>query len=234
MALADLLRAIETEADAERARAGRRGGGRGGSGGRVTPAARPTRSRRSWPMRARPRAARAAAHERALARLDAAAAIRSAREEAFVSLLSGIRAELADRARRRAPTRSCSTRSWPRAGPPCQQPVSCASTRATRTSPTVLPTASASSRRSTPGAASSWRAMTAGRSGTRSRSASPTPSLLLRERLAAEAHMSDFVYGNTRLHARRAALLRRRGLRAAARRGHRWPARRARANPVRA
>ena len=113
---------------------------------------------------------------------------------------------------RPAPTPICSTCSWPRAGPPFRARASSASTRAMRdlAARAVARRAPRRADARNAGAASSWPATTAGRSGTRSRSASPTPSLprsrrtlVGRQRLTS----SDFVYGNTRLHARRAALL---------------------------
>jgi vacuolar-type H+-ATPase subunit E/Vma4 len=94
MALADLLGAIEAEADAERARAH--------SEAVAAAATVVERARRAANTLEADLVAAGAAdgdvaagHERALARLYAAATIRSAREEAFVSLLTGIRAELA-------------------------------------------------------------------------------------------------------------------------------------------
>jgi V/A-type H+/Na+-transporting ATPase subunit E len=94
MALTDLLQAIESEADADRARAADEAAAAAAA---VVEDAR----RDAGALEAELTDAgaaecrRAAEHERALARLDAAATIRSAREAAFVSLLSGIRAELA-------------------------------------------------------------------------------------------------------------------------------------------
>ena len=94
MALADLLRAIETEADADRARAAEEAAA--AAAAVVDDARRDANALEAELADAGAAEGRAAAaHERALARLDAAAGIRSAREEAFVSLLSGIRAELA-------------------------------------------------------------------------------------------------------------------------------------------
>jgi V/A-type H+/Na+-transporting ATPase subunit E len=94
MALEDLLRAIEAEADADRARAA--------DDAAAAAAAVIERARRDANALETELAdagvaqgQAASARERALARLDAAATIRSAREEAFVSLISGIRAELA-------------------------------------------------------------------------------------------------------------------------------------------
>jgi vacuolar-type H+-ATPase subunit E/Vma4 len=94
MALEDLLRAIETEADADRARAT---DDAAAAAAEVVERARRDANALETELADAGAAEgrRAAAHERALARLDAAATIRSAREEAFVSLLSGIRAELA-------------------------------------------------------------------------------------------------------------------------------------------
>jgi V/A-type H+/Na+-transporting ATPase subunit E len=94
MALADLLRAIETEADADRARAAEEAAA--AAAAVVENARRDAAALEAELADAGAADGRAAAaRERALARLDAAASIRSAREEAFVSLLSGIRAELA-------------------------------------------------------------------------------------------------------------------------------------------
>jgi V/A-type H+/Na+-transporting ATPase subunit E len=94
MALADLLGAIEAEADAERARAH--------SEAAAAAATLVEQARRDATTLEADLADAGAAdghavagHERALARLEAAATIRSAREEAFLSLLTGIRAELA-------------------------------------------------------------------------------------------------------------------------------------------
>ena len=94
MALADLLGAIEAEADAERARA--HGEAAAAAATLVERARRDANTLEADLADAGAADGDAAAgHERALARLDAAATIRSAREEAFVSLLTGIRAELA-------------------------------------------------------------------------------------------------------------------------------------------
>jgi V/A-type H+/Na+-transporting ATPase subunit E len=94
MALDDLLRAIETEADADRAHAAEEAAA---AAARIVEDARRDADALETELAdagaAEGRAA--AARERALARLDAAATIRSAREEAFVSLISGIRAGLA-------------------------------------------------------------------------------------------------------------------------------------------
>jgi V/A-type H+/Na+-transporting ATPase subunit E len=94
MALEDLLRAIEAEAEADRARAA--------DDAAAAAAAVIKRARRDANALETELADAgvaqghaASARERALARLDAAATIRSAREEAFVSLISGIRTELA-------------------------------------------------------------------------------------------------------------------------------------------
>jgi vacuolar-type H+-ATPase subunit E/Vma4 len=94
MALTDLLQAIETEADADRTRAA-------DEAAAAAAAVLEDAHRDANALEAELTDAgaaegrRAAAHELALARLDAAATVRSAREEAFVLLLSGIRAELA-------------------------------------------------------------------------------------------------------------------------------------------
>jgi vacuolar-type H+-ATPase subunit E/Vma4 len=94
MALEDLLQAIESEADADRARAADEAAA--AAAAVVEDARRDAVALEAELTHAgAAEGHRAAAHERALAHLDAAATIRSAREEAFVSLLSGIRAELA-------------------------------------------------------------------------------------------------------------------------------------------
>ena len=94
MALRDLLRAIETEADADRARAADEAAA--AAAAVVEDARRDARALEAELTGAgAAEGRRAAAHELALARLDAAATVRSAREQAFLSLLSGIRAELA-------------------------------------------------------------------------------------------------------------------------------------------
>jgi vacuolar-type H+-ATPase subunit E/Vma4 len=94
MALADLLGAIEAEADAERARAHSQA-----AAAAATLVERARRDANALEADLADAGAAdgdaAAGHERALARLDASAAMRSAREEAFVSLVTGIRAELA-------------------------------------------------------------------------------------------------------------------------------------------
>jgi V/A-type H+/Na+-transporting ATPase subunit E len=94
MALTDLLQAIETEADADRARAAEQA--TAAAAAVIEDARRAARALKAQLTDAgAAEGRRAAAHELALARLDAAASIRSAREEAFVSLISGIQAELA-------------------------------------------------------------------------------------------------------------------------------------------
>jgi vacuolar-type H+-ATPase subunit E/Vma4 len=94
MALTDLLRAIETEADADRARAADEAAA--AAAAVVEDARRDAKALEAELTEAgAAEGRRAAAHELAQARLDAAATVRSAREEAFVSLLSRIRAELA-------------------------------------------------------------------------------------------------------------------------------------------
>jgi vacuolar-type H+-ATPase subunit E/Vma4 len=94
MALDDLLRAIQADADADRARAA---DDAAAAAADVIERARRDANALETELAdagvAQGHAA--AARERALARLDAAASIRSARENAFVSLVSGIRAELA-------------------------------------------------------------------------------------------------------------------------------------------
>jgi V/A-type H+/Na+-transporting ATPase subunit E len=94
MALADLLKAIESEADADRARAAEEAAAAAAA---VVEDARLDADalKATLTDEGAAEGRGAAAHELALARLDAAATIRSAREKAFVSLLSGIRAELA-------------------------------------------------------------------------------------------------------------------------------------------
>jgi vacuolar-type H+-ATPase subunit E/Vma4 len=94
MALADLLQAIESEADADRARAADEAAA--AAAAVVEDARREARALEAELTDAGAAEGRlAAAHQLALARLDAAATIRSAGEEAFESVLSGIRAELA-------------------------------------------------------------------------------------------------------------------------------------------
>jgi vacuolar-type H+-ATPase subunit E/Vma4 len=94
MALTDLLQAIESEADADRARAAEEAAA--AAAAVVEDARREAGALEAGLTDAgAAEGRRAAAHQRALARLDAAATIRSAREAAFVSLLPGIRAELA-------------------------------------------------------------------------------------------------------------------------------------------
>jgi vacuolar-type H+-ATPase subunit E/Vma4 len=94
MALADLLRAIEAEADAERARADRETAAEAAA---IVEQAREDAGAIEAALTAAPETeARAEALEmRALARLDASSAVRSASEDAFGSLLTGIRATLA-------------------------------------------------------------------------------------------------------------------------------------------
>jgi vacuolar-type H+-ATPase subunit E/Vma4 len=94
MALTDLLRAIEAEAVADRARAADEAAA--AAAAVIEDARREARALEAELTEAgAAEGRRAAAHELAVARLEAAAAVRSAREEAFVSLLSGVRAELA-------------------------------------------------------------------------------------------------------------------------------------------
>jgi vacuolar-type H+-ATPase subunit E/Vma4 len=92
MALADLLRAIEADAAAERARADRESASEAAA---IVHRARREARALSAELAAAPEpAARADADRaRALARLDVARAMRGEREEAFVSLLRGVRAE---------------------------------------------------------------------------------------------------------------------------------------------
>jgi vacuolar-type H+-ATPase subunit E/Vma4 len=94
MALADLLQAIEADATAERARADRESAGEATA---IVERARAQAAALAAELAAEPEGeARAEAERtRSLARLDASDAVRSAREEAFGSLLTGIRAELA-------------------------------------------------------------------------------------------------------------------------------------------
>src|SRR5829696_4367354 len=94
MALADLLQAIEADAAAERARADREAAAEATA---IVERARAQAAELAAELAAEPEGeARAEAERmRALARMDASAAVRSAREEAFASLLAGIRAELA-------------------------------------------------------------------------------------------------------------------------------------------
>ena len=93
MALADLLRVIEADAAAERARADRELASEAAA---IVRRARREARALSAELAAAPEpAARADADRaRALARLDAARAMRGEREEAFASLLTGVRAEL--------------------------------------------------------------------------------------------------------------------------------------------
>jgi vacuolar-type H+-ATPase subunit E/Vma4 len=94
MALADLLRAIEAEAGAERARADRETAAEAAA---IVERARDEAGALEAALTAAPETeARAeAARMRALARLDASSAVRSAREDAFGSLLTGLRETLA-------------------------------------------------------------------------------------------------------------------------------------------
>jgi vacuolar-type H+-ATPase subunit E/Vma4 len=94
MALEDLLRAIEAEADEERLRAERE---RAASATAIVEAARREAADLAARLTAAPEAQSLAAADRvrALARLEAAAAVRAAREEAFTSVLDRVREELA-------------------------------------------------------------------------------------------------------------------------------------------
>jgi vacuolar-type H+-ATPase subunit E/Vma4 len=94
MALDDLLRAIEADAAAERARADRETASEATA---IVQRARRQASELEAELSATPEAeARAEAEAaRALARLDASGAVRLAQEEAFTSLVTGIRGELA-------------------------------------------------------------------------------------------------------------------------------------------
>jgi V/A-type H+-transporting ATPase subunit E len=94
MALDDLLRAIESDAAAERARAARETASQATA---IVQRARRQASELEAELSATPEAkARAEAETaRALARLDASGAVRTAQEEAFASLVVGVRAELA-------------------------------------------------------------------------------------------------------------------------------------------
>jgi len=93
MALDDLLRAIEAEADEERLRADR---ARVASAAAIVDAARQEAAALQAQLTMAPEAESQAAAERvrALARLAAAAAVRSAREQAYASLLDQVREEL--------------------------------------------------------------------------------------------------------------------------------------------
>lgn len=94
MALVDLLRAIETEADEEFARLGNEAAAEAEA--LVTRARTEARALSAELAAAlEPAARRDAERTTALARLDAAAGLRDAREEAFASALDGVRAELA-------------------------------------------------------------------------------------------------------------------------------------------
>jgi V/A-type H+-transporting ATPase subunit E len=94
MALDDLLRAIQSDAAAERARAERETASEATA---IVQRARRQASELEAELSATPEAeARAEAETaRALARLDASGAARSAQQEAFASLVTGIRGELA-------------------------------------------------------------------------------------------------------------------------------------------
>jgi vacuolar-type H+-ATPase subunit E/Vma4 len=94
MALADLLRAIEAEANAERARTERETAAEAAA---IVEQARDDAGVLEAALTAAPETeARAEAVQMlALARLDASSAVRSAREDAFASLLTGIRETLA-------------------------------------------------------------------------------------------------------------------------------------------
>jgi vacuolar-type H+-ATPase subunit E/Vma4 len=94
MALADLLRAIEADAAVERARADRETAAEATA---IVERAREQAGALEAELAASPEVqARAEAeHALALARLDVSGAAASARDEAFVSLLAGVRAELA-------------------------------------------------------------------------------------------------------------------------------------------
>jgi vacuolar-type H+-ATPase subunit E/Vma4 len=93
MALADLLRVIEADAAAERARADREAAREAAA--IIERARREARALAADLAAAPEPAARAEADRaRALARLSAARAIRGEREDAFASLLTGVRGEL--------------------------------------------------------------------------------------------------------------------------------------------
>jgi vacuolar-type H+-ATPase subunit E/Vma4 len=94
MALADLLRAIEADAGAERARADRETAAETAA---IVERARREAAALAAELAATPEAqAHEAAEEaRALARMHASGSIRSAREEAFVVVLEGVRERLA-------------------------------------------------------------------------------------------------------------------------------------------
>jgi V/A-type H+-transporting ATPase subunit E len=94
MALADLLRAIESDASAERARTY---GEAAVEAAAVVERAREEALTIERELASAPeeRARATADRERALARVDAARAVRAAREEAFDSVLAGVRTRLA-------------------------------------------------------------------------------------------------------------------------------------------
>jgi V/A-type H+/Na+-transporting ATPase subunit E len=94
MALADLLQAIEADAAAERARADRETAAEATA---IVEQARAQAAELAAELAAEPEGeARAEAERtRALARMEASAAVRAAREESFASLVTGVRAELA-------------------------------------------------------------------------------------------------------------------------------------------
>jgi vacuolar-type H+-ATPase subunit E/Vma4 len=93
MALADLLRAIEADADAERARADREAALEAAA---IVERARLEAAELEAGLAAAPESEARADAERARAgaRLEASGAVRAAREDAFAALLDGIRAEL--------------------------------------------------------------------------------------------------------------------------------------------
>jgi vacuolar-type H+-ATPase subunit E/Vma4 len=95
MALADLLRAIEADAGAERARADRE---TAAAAAAIVESARRDAAALEAELAAAPetQVREAAAEVRARARMYASGAIRTAREEAFASLLDDIRERLAD------------------------------------------------------------------------------------------------------------------------------------------
>ena len=94
MALADLLQAIEADAAAEQARAEREAAAEAKA---IVERAREQAAALEAELAAAPEAQARMEVEQvlALARLEVSGAVRSAREEAFVSLLAGVRAELA-------------------------------------------------------------------------------------------------------------------------------------------
>ena len=175
MALDDLLQAIEADAAAERARADRETASEATA---IVQQARRQASELEAELSATPeaearRGGRGDARPRAAGRLPR----RPVGARGGVCLAGHRHPRRARRPADTSDTRSSFARCSPRAGPPCPRPAGCASIVATSTSRRRLQAGFTWTRRSTVGAASSWRATTVGSSGTRLRSVSPTPSL---------------------------------------------------------